>query len=263
MNIEKHYQEWNENLRQEYCSIFPNASSIIWDGVVDSTSYYNSPLKLMFINKESPDKECYNLSAVIREQILNKELLFQGYGNFKKSIMRETALFKLLENGDIKNITPKQVERALDGINDRTFSKQFAECAICNIKKCNGKKYSSAKDLRMYLNKGKKILEAQIDFFNPSIIIGGNVCDNLLESYFEWGENLYAYECEKSIKIYQIEVNGKLFPYFDLYHPSAFGKYSIDKTYCLRIWDAIQKVEQEEPHFWDKTLHRRCFGCYD
>ena len=115
----------------------------------------------------------------------------------------------------------------------------------------------------MYLNKGKKILEAQIEFFNPSIIIGGNVCDNLLESYFEWGENLYAYECEKSIKIYQIEVNGKLFPYFDLYHPSAFGKYSIDKTYCLRIWDAIQKVEQEEPHFWDKTLHRRCFGCYD
>lgn len=97
MNIEKHYQEWNENLRQEYCSIFLNASSIIWDGVVDPTSYYNSPLKLMFINKESPDKECYNLSAVIREQILNKELLFQGYGNFKKSIMRETALFKLLE----------------------------------------------------------------------------------------------------------------------------------------------------------------------
>ena len=165
MNIEKHYQEWNENLRQEYCSIFPNASSIIWDGVVDPTSYYNSPLKLMFINKESPDKECYNLSAVIREQILNKELLFQGYGNFKKSIMRETALFKLLEKGDIKNITPKQVERALDGINDRTFSKQFAECAICNIKKCNGKKYSSTKDLRMYLNKGKKNIRSSNRIF--------------------------------------------------------------------------------------------------
>lgn len=257
MNIEQIYQTWEKNLETKYHSFFPNAISTIWDGVINPTLYYEAPLKLMFINKESPDNDEYKLNHIIREQIAHNIPLFKGYHNFKDTIMLETTLFNFLTKSNKWDITTQQSIEILNNIEEKAFNKDFEKCAICNIKKSNGKNYSNTNDLNNYLYKGIDILEEQIAFFNPSIIIGGNICDKLLERYFKWGENLYV--DEKEFKIYQIKIRDNIIPYFDLYHPSAFGKYKIDTNYCCRIWKAIKKIEQERPYYWENILNKRCF----
>ncbi len=257
MNIEQIYQKWDTELEKKYHSLFPNAQSTIWDGVINPTLYYEAPLKIMFINKESPDNDNYKLNYTIREQIAKGISIFNGYGNFRNAIKLETILLNLLSKDNKWELTNEQVVEELNNCDDSIFYKHFEKCAICNIKKSEGKNLSQTEDLNTYLEVGKTIIEEQMSFFNPSIIVGGNVCDGLLENYFEWEENLYVEE--RDFKIYQIKIRNKTIPYFDLRHPSAFGKYRIDIDYCCRIWNAIKRIEKETPNYLDNFLNQKCF----
>ena len=103
-------------------------------------------------------------------------------------------------------------------------------------------------------------MKEQILFFNPSIILAGDVCEGILEELFEWGDNLYI-DPNHRLNIWQVKIGNKLFPYADMFHPSRTKEMS---EYYLELLHALQAVEKERPDFWKKQIDKtkNCFLTY-
>ncbi|MBR6362143.1 MAG: hypothetical protein IKR88_02530 [Bacteroidales bacterium] len=129
--------------------------------------------------------------------------------------------------------------------------------AYCNVKKSDGKPKSIKSDLFNYAKNSLDILKEQIRFFNPSIILAGNVCEGLLEDLLEWGDDLYIGP-NRRICIWQLKIDGDCFPFVDMYHPSLAKGMS---EYYLELFHALQAVEKERPGFWNERIvkTKNCF----
>ena len=76
-------------------------------------------------------------------------------------------------------------EEAIDFVNQSTEDDliyYLSNTAYINVKKSNGVNVSEKNDLKAYAKKGIDILKEQIRFCNPSIILGGNVCDGIIDN---------------------------------------------------------------------------------
>lgn len=91
-NIVKYYNDWNEQCRKEYDCLFPEAEYTIWDGVIFPERYAKSPLKIMFMNRESsesnfePDFKGYDLAEALREQIIDAIPIFKGQTRLRQRL---------------------------------------------------------------------------------------------------------------------------------------------------------------------------------
>lgn len=68
-----------------------------------------------------------------------------------------------------------------------------------------------------------------------------------------------------ALKIYEILIDGKSYPFIDMYHPSYFGKYKENgeirdmSEYFLELFKGIISVENERPRYWSKYMNNKCF----
>lgn len=67
--IEKIYYDWEKELEKEYNEIFSDAQYTIFDGVVSPFDYFQSPIKVMFLNREAYDEDSYNISQALKCEI--------------------------------------------------------------------------------------------------------------------------------------------------------------------------------------------------
>ena len=269
-DIEKKYSKWENELKCKYAKIFEDAAYTIFDGVVAPSIYSEQRCKIMVINREPYDDEgnSYSLNEILKQQIEGNIRIFSSQPNFRRHLSQELAVLSLLAEEEFYKKTYEDVTKIVEQLDDDDFSKQIYKVAYTNIKKSDGVNGSSLADLRKYAKHGWDIITEQIRFYNPSVIIGGNIVDGLLGSLpgemICWGENLFAQGT--GVNIYQIEVAGQYFPFFDLYHPSASSfkdkksgnTISMD-DYYLRIFDAMKAVLKEHPDYWQKRLNRVCF----
>ena len=95
-------------------------------------------------------------------------------------------------------------------------------------------------------------------YFNPSLILGGNVVDGILENIGDiWDQTaLYIPEGERRICIWQLKVGEKLIPFVDMHHPSAVKGMS---DYYLELFHALKEVERTHPGYWETRLNMPCF----
>lgn len=248
------YNIWESQLWEKYNKLFPDVEYTIRDGIINPEKYSNQPFRLLYINREpyDPDKDSYSLTEALRKEISEGKKVFKVQNKFRKQMRRQLTLFSLLANGQFWRMKKEQIyEYVEDNDNDSFFNECLEKIAYVNLKKSNGVSHSKMNDLRAYTEQGIEILKEQIEYCNPSIIIGGNIVDNILGNLdFEWGENLYTH---RGINIFQLKIKDKLYPFFDVIHPSARSLSYIDNVenyYCLII-DAIIEVEKNMPNFWD------------
>lgn len=269
-DIENKYYKWEQELKHEYDQIFTDAIYTIFDGVVAPSIYNEQVCKIMVINREPYDDEGngYSLNEILKEQIEGNIRIFSSQLNFRRHLSQGLAIVSLLAEEDFNKKTYEDVTKIVEQLDDDDFSEQIYKVAYANIKKSDGVNGSSLTNLRKYLKRGWDIIKEQIRFYNPTVIIGGNIVDGLLASLPEdsvcWGENLFAKQT--GVNIFQIEVAGQLYPLLDLYHPSASSfkdkkngnTISMDEYY-IRIFDAMKTVQEEYPGYWQERLNRKCF----
>ncbi len=258
--VEEIYKKWNDDLYQKYIQLFPeDKHTTIWDGVIDPASYTNAPFKIMFLNKEAYDEEGndYDVSEALFSAIKAEQRLFPNQTALRTHFKQYLCVMQSIDSESLCQILDEEMRErvAKQTTDEKWFNTRMAQVAYCNVKKSDGKPNSTAKDLRNYAKKGLDILKEQIRFFNPSIILAGNVCEGILEDLVEWGENLYI-EDEHSIAIWQIKIDGKCYPFVDMYHPSNVQGMS---EYYLNLLHALQTVEEQMPGFWANRLGRPCF----
>lgn len=252
--IEKIYYDWEKELEKEYNEIFSDAQYTVFDGVVSPFDYFHSPIKVMFLNREAYDADStsYNIAKDgLKKEIETGKIIFGGGTWININTKERLAYCSLLRR--ILNVSDNDaISYAQDMSNDEYRSLLY-KSAYCNIKKSNGVNGSSQRDLLEYAQKGWKIIEKQISFFNPTLIIGGNVIDGIIANIegVKWGEPRILYQTPK-IVVYQIEFAGKSYPFIDMNHPSS-RKHSEDLFLALRF------CAQKYLGFWEDRTGQKCF----
>lgn len=252
------YRKKDAAFERRYKQLFPNAQYTIWDGVFSPSDYASNPFRVLFMNREPYDSESapYNLVHTIREQIIKDKSFWKNQTWLKKNICDILAVFSLMKDKDIVQLSNSQIKEQIYNYRESNvlFTEALLRSAYINIKKSDGKSKSSSRDLLEYAQQGLEVLEAQISFFNPSVIVGGNIVDGILEkTNIKWGSNLLT--DSEYIKVFQLKIGDRIYPFIDTYHLSAilFGREKLSMSeYYIYLFKAVKSVAEQYPDYWEK-----------
>lgn len=250
-DIENIYYNWENHLKNEYNQIFHDAEYTIFDGVISPYEYYNSPIKILFLNREPYDECSYEIHKALKEQIEQEKTIFNGTFWINQNLKERLYYCSMLDH--ILDYSEEVAIHQAQNMSNKEYRHLLYKSAYINIKKSDGVNGSSKNNLLNYAQKGWTIIEKQISFFNPTIIIGGNIVDRIVECVngINWGEDIFN-EKDNSVRIYQIKIGNKLFPLADMYHPS-FWHHSQDIFFALKFF------AQRYPSFWESRIGQKCF----
>lgn len=265
--MKKDYNEWENKLWTLYNDIFKDASYTITDGVVFPDKYASAPFKVMIMNREPYEKKPngYHLNKVIGTQIAEGQMPFADQRTMRSHLRQYLSLIHLLAEKGFSNVPEQETIDFVSQSTDDDFVQNLSRAAYINIKKSDGRKPSDPSDLREYANKGIEVLKEQIRFCNPSLILGGNVCYKIIDGLFEWGETLYDSGDNHSVQIYELLVDGKPYPFVDMYHPSRTQNYPEDNEtrsmsmYYLELFRGLTSIGRTHPGYWSKYMNKECF----
>ena len=262
------YNKWEDKLWALYDSIFKDASYTIKDGVIFPDKYASTPFKVMIMNREAYDKghESYSLNQDgIAKEIGEGIIPFKKQKTLRCRLRQYLSLIHLLSNKGFNEVSEKEVIDFVNQSDNDDFVYYLSNAAYINIKKSDGKKRSVRSDLKEYAKKGIEVLKEQIRFCNPSVILGGDVCYNIIDNLFDWGEELYGGDGYNPVKIYELVIDGKSYPFIDMFHPSRTQNYKDgDETesmsmYFLELFKAMISVEKTRPGYWSSHMNNKCF----
>ena len=262
------YNKWEDKLWALYDSIFKDASYKITDGVIFPDKYASTPFKVMIMNREAYDKghESYSLNQDgIAKEIGEEIVPFKDQITLRSHLRQYLSLIHLLSNKGFNEVSEKEVIDFVNQSDNDDLVYYLSDAAYINIKKSDGKKRSVRSDLKEYAKKGIEVLKEQIRFCNPSIILGGDVCDDIIDDLFEWGEVLYGGDGYNPVKIYELVIDGKSYPFIDMFHPSRTQNYKDGdekesmSMYFLELFKAMIRVEKTRPGYWSSHMNNKCF----
>lgn len=265
--MKKDYNEWENKLWTLYNDIFKDASYTITDGVVFPDKYASAPFKVMIMNREPYDeKKSYSLNQEgIATEIAEGQMPFANQRTMRSHLCQYLSLTHLLAEKGFGNVSEQEAIDFVDQSTDDDFVYYLSRAAYINIKKSDGRIPSDRSDLKEYANKGIEVLKEQIRFCNPSLILGGNVRDYIIDDLFEWGEVLYNDGGYHALKIFELLVDGKPYPFVDMFHPSNFKNYREDNEtrsmsmYYLELFRGLTSIERTHPGYWSKFMNKECF----
>ena len=262
------YNKWEDKLWALYNSIFKDASYTIRDGVIFPDKYASTPFKVMIMNREAYDKghESYSLNQDgIAKEIGEEIVPFKDQITLRSHLRQYLSLIHLLSNKGFNEVSEKEVIDFVNQSDNDDLVYYLSDAAYINIKKSDGKKRSVRSDLKEYAKKGIEVLKEQIRFCNPSVILGGDVCYNIIDNLFDWGEELYGGDGYNPVKIYELVIDGKSYPFIDMFHPSRTQNYKDgDETesmsmYFLELFKGMISVEKARPGYWSSHMNNKCF----
>ena len=262
------YNKWEDKLWALYDSIFKDASYTIKDGVIFPDKYASTPFKVMIMNREAYDKghESYSLNQDgIAKEIGEEIVPFKDQITLRSHLRQYLSLIHLLSNKGFNEVSEKEVIDFVNQSDNDDLVYYLSDAAYINIKKSDGKKRSVRSDLKEYAKKGIEVLKEQIRFCNPSVILGGDVCYNIIDNLFDWGEELYGGDGYNPVKIYELVIDGKSYPFIDMFHPSRTQNYKDGdekesmSMYFLELFKAMISVEKTRPGYWSSHMNNKCF----
>lgn len=262
------YNKWEDKLWALYDSIFKDASYTIKDGVIFPDKYASTPFKVMIMNREAYDKghESYSLNQDgIAKEIGEEIVPFKDQITLRSHLRQYLSLIHLLSKKGFNEVSEKEVIDFVNQSDNDDLVYYLSDAAYINIKKSDGKKRSVRSDLKEYAKKGIEVLKEQIRFCNPSVILGGDVCYNIIDNLFDWGEELYGGDGYNPVKIYELVIDGKSYPFIDMFHPSRTQNYKDGdekesmSMYFLELFKAMISVEKTRPGYWSSHMNNKCF----
>lgn len=209
MDINAKYLAWEDKLWKKYDELFPNAAYTITDGVVSPVDYASTPFRVMILNREAYDKEhdsySLNLDGIFGD-IQSGKKVFSDQRNLRTRLREYLGTIDYLSTHNYK-ATDLELRDYVNSLSEEDFNHELLKCAYVNIKKSDGIFPSNRANLQEYAKQGLEILKEQIRFINPSIILAGDVCDDILDPLMDWQEGgLYNFEGSHAIKVYQLKV---------------------------------------------------------
>ena len=260
LSVQQRYEQWNDDLYNRYIMEYPETShDTIWDGVISPVDYAKTRIKVMFLNREAYDNEkgnSFDLSKDIRNRIEKDEWVFPYQHTLRTHLKQYLTVIDLGQNGFLE-LSDDEVRKYVKATDYYEFIRLLKCVAYCNIKKSDGQPRSNLNNLKECAKRNIGFIKEQIAFFNPSIILGGDICEGVLNDIpeVEWGNDLYIGP-DRHICIWQIKVGDSLYPLVDMFHPSRTQGM---REYYLEFLHAMQAVERSHTNFWFNSYDKPCF----
>ena len=257
--IQQRYNQWDNKLSEHYLQLHPEAHYTIWDGVLFPDDYEKSVLKVMFLNREAYDTGGaeYWLHHDLQSKIKNGEEIFPYQYNLRKRLKQYLAVLNYEVSNGFKVVSDNAARDFVNSVDNDAFYEFMRGVAYCNVKKSDGKPQSDLDDLHINAKINLGILKSQISFYNPSIILAGDVCYRVLEDLLEWDDEELYIDPNRRIRVWILRINGEKYPFVDMFHPS---RRSGMKEYYLDLLHAMQAIEINHPGFWQSHLGKDCFS---
>ncbi|WP_348797507.1 hypothetical protein [Flavobacterium adhaerens] len=179
-----------------------NERYLISDGVMQPDEYFSKEIRLAWILKEAYDEEDGTGGGWSYFDLYDKEGLdLSKHKTFKPIIQTSYSI----HNNFIKYENLDEIDSEMT---------QIIKCvAIINTQKLPARNYSTThdSDLQQSIKKYSDLLEEQLDFINPNVIIFGNT--------FKYYKDLLKIEDSEIVKgnVWHVSKDGKL--YISAYHP--------------------------------------------
>lgn len=257
--ITQKYNEWENSLWEKYDKDFPNVQGTIYDGVIFPEEYAVEPFKVLIMNREPYDDDpenSYSLTDEIAKRISNGTNIWENQKLLKCRLRQYLSVIEYCLKSKSFLQDESDVVNYVDSAPSWDFPSMIRKTAYINVKKSDGHSTSNTDDLRKYAKQGLDILKNQISYFNPSIILGGDIVDNVLEPICEWGEDLYRGE---GINVCQLKIDDKFYPLVDMWHPSSRASWKDMPNYYKKFYNAIKDVETKHPNYWETHMNQECF----
>jgi hypothetical protein len=199
-----------------------NDRYLISDGVMQPDEYFSKEIRLAWILKEAYDEEDGTGGGWSYFDLYDKVGFDLSKSQTFKPIIQTSYS---IHNNFIKY-------ENLDG-NDCEMMQIIKNIAIINTQKLPARNYSLTlgRDLQESINKYSDLLETQLDFINPNVIIFGGT--------FQYYKNLLKIEDSEIVKenVWYVSKKGKL--YISAYHPAQTK--TSKKDYMNDIVSVVEK----------------------
>lgn len=281
--LENKYKAWESRINQEYTDLFSETDDntgetfvpdFLMDGVIHPDKYNEAKIKILFLNREPNDDGASDwLNHTLRTKIENNERIFTNKNNndFTLNLLGEYLVIQLLSIEDSVIMTDDEIN---DWVTNRVnrYPDQFQDfmlyTAYINLKKIGGgPKIDSQEKKNKVIEataRGWKIIEKQIIYFNPTIIVGGNISRYYLDAddnriKLEWiGKPEYITSKSNIPLLQDIIIGDKVFPLLDLYHPSVCYEH---KGYnWAQVYHLLKSKENTNKDYWKNRFNQSCFN---
>jgi len=182
----------------------------IYDGIVDIETYFNSPIKIMWVLKEPYEQEAGKGGGwKLGEDLLDKETRH-------KVILRKLPSMQVMTYILYGVFYNKLFEEMNNIRQDPEMSEVLTHIAWINVNKMPSRTYSKSYSLWNEYNIWRNILLDQINNYKSDVIIFGNTFGYFKNDLVEKNTKIYAKE-----NIGFFTKNNQLF--IDAYHPAQLN----------------------------------------
>lgn len=235
MAIENLFLEWKQR-KNDNGSIDHSNHTFNKDGVVCPETWFSSPIRPLFLLKESYDKNDsegnkYKFANLIEHihNIINHNVTPSP--SLKNVSLWADGLLSTTE-ATIKPFSPHYKQKEI--------TKVFKKIAIVNIKKSNGRPNSSYGNIKKYAEFDKEQLKREITLCDPTIIICGNT-GYTLDTIFERDQNHSILSPKNDDWFYRITLNGHDVLILDYWHPAKRSPRIIKYNKLMEIYQKSLK----------------------
>ncbi len=198
-----------------------NDRYIITDGVMQPDEYFSREIRIAWVLKEAYDKEDGTGGDWSYFDLYDRIIDLVNVQSFKPIIQTSYSI----QNNFIKYENLDEYDREMIQI--------IKSVAIINTQKLPARNHSSTndRDLHQSIKKYSDLLERQLNFINPNVIIFGNT--------FKYYKDLLKIEDSEIVKgnVWYVSKDGKL--YISAYHPSQTQ--TSKKDYVNDIVSVVEK----------------------
>ncbi len=198
-----------------------NDRYIITDGVMQPDEYFSKEIRIAWVLKEAYDKEDGTGGDWSYFDLYDRIIDLVNVQSFKPIIQTSYSI----QNNFIKYENLDEYDREMIQI--------IKSVAIINTQKLPARNHSSTndRDLHQSIKKYSDLLERQLNFINPNVIIFGNT--------FKYYKDLLKIEDSEIVKgnVWYVSKDGKL--YISAYHPSQTQ--TSKKDYVNDIVSVVEK----------------------
>jgi hypothetical protein len=200
------------------------------DGVIDVDCYLNSPIKVMWILKETNSSGDWSIIDNFKkhEWLTNNNRLM--------SIRRVIYASYGIMHPEIKDW------KSFPWSSEEECQKALRNIAFININKLHGSSVADDNVIQDAYNKNRALLKLQFDTYNPDVVIFGNTLRYVNLEDFDG-------DFSEANKIKTEEIDTHYYPsknrlYINAWHPSYFNGVS-DKNYVMDIVEITRKWDEE------------------
>jgi len=215
-NNVKLWEDWLNH----YKTLEINPLLISKDGALNPDKYFSSPIRILFILKDTNDYAGGDLASLLKNGPVYQ--MWHVLARWASGLMRSFPAYEEINNWE-------------------EMCESLWSVSVINLKKITGKSTAQNRDINVYAYRDRELLRRQIELLNPQLIVSCGVIDPLV------------WLLELDIKS-TYDIN---FPVFSNVHQAWVLSFRHPARATREHYEELQTLSMKNEMFWEWLKHHK------